>query len=228
MLYLKQPSTALFGAILVLVASLAGCGGSDSTGSSSSSTSSTSSSTSSATSGFTLTGTPAVAANPGVKYQFQPTVNQTAGQVTFSISGQPSWASFNSTTGELSGTPSQSMVGMSADVTITASNGASAASIGPFTIVVTTAAIPPGSIAVSWEPPTDSSQSLLGQLAGYYIYYGTSSDDLSHSVLVFGGGTSDYVIQGLAPGTYYLALTTYNAQGIQSERSNIVSVSVTS
>src|SRR6202034_504356 len=106
----------------------------------------------------------------------------------------PSWAAFDSTTGALTGTPTQSMVGMSADVTITASDGSSTASIGPFTIVVTTAAIAPGSIALSWDPPTDSAQSPLSQLAGYYIYYGTSSDDLSQSVLVFGGGTTDYVI----------------------------------
>lgn len=228
MRYIKQPSTALFSAILVLVASLVGgCSDSTDSGSTSGNTSSTSGapSTSSSTA-FELTGTPAVAANPGVKYQFQPTVTQSAGKVTFSISGQPSWATFDSTTGQLAGTPSQSMVGMSADVTITASNGASTASIGPFTIVVTTATIAAGSIALSWEPPTDDAQTPLDELAGYYIYYGTSSDDLSQSVLVFGGGTSDYVIQGLTPGTYYFALTSYNAQGTQSERSSIVSVTI--
>ena len=162
-----------------------------------------------------------------MKYQFQPSVSQAAGQVTFSISGQPTWATFNSTTGELSGTPAESMAGTSASVTISASNGKGTASIGPFTIIVAQVS-GNGSIALSWSPPADTADGPLSLLAGYYIYYGTSSGDLSNSVLVFGGGTTEYVIQGLAPGTYYFAMTTYSAQGIQSDRSNIVSADITS
>jgi Putative Ig domain len=240
MLYLSQPSTAFFGAFLILVASLtSGCSDTTGSGSStnSSSTSSTTSSSTDSSSGSTgsssgtaklsLNGTPALSAVPGVKYQFQPSVSQAGGHVTFSISGQPTWATFNSTTGELSGTPAQSMVGTNASVTISASNGTGTASIGPFTIIVTQAP-GNGSIALSWSPPNDSADSPLSLLAGYYIYYGTNSADLSKSVLVFGGGTTEYVIQGLAPGTYYFAMTTYSAQGVQSDRSNIVSADITS
>jgi|GEM_PF-933138 len=66
----------------------------------------------------TISGTPANSAPVGKPYSFIPTANFAA---RFSITNQPSWATFDSTTGALSGTPSNS--GRFDDIVITAING---------------------------------------------------------------------------------------------------------
>jgi hypothetical protein len=83
-----------------------------------------------------LAGAPPSSVTAGTEYGFQPTVLQGGGVITFTIEGQPPWTNFNRATGALSGTPTAD-VGLTPDtITITASNGTSSASIGPFTIEV--------------------------------------------------------------------------------------------
>ncbi|TMN63495.1 hypothetical protein CWB85_21680, partial [Pseudoalteromonas sp. S1727] len=57
--------------------------------------------------------------------------------LSFSIINKPSWASFNTSTGELSGTPDNSHVGSYAAITISVSDGTVSASLAPFTLAVT-------------------------------------------------------------------------------------------
>jgi hypothetical protein len=83
-----------------------------------------------------LEGAPPNSVTAGTDYTFQPTVLRGNGRITFAIEGRPAWARFNPATGTLSGVPTVDAVGQSPPITITATNGASAASIGPFTIVV--------------------------------------------------------------------------------------------
>ena len=52
----------------------------------------------------------------------------------FSITNQPSWATFSDTTGTLTGTPVDANVGDTDDITITVSDGRDTRSIGPFKI----------------------------------------------------------------------------------------------
>jgi hypothetical protein len=123
---------------------------------------------------LTLQGTPAMSVVAGTAYSFQPTATPTTPAVTFSIENQPSWASFDTTTGTLSGTPTTSDVGETANITITASNGTTSASIGPFTITVSAppAAPPPatGSATLNWDAPTQNTDgTALADLAGYKI-----------------------------------------------------------
>lgn len=155
-------------------------------------------------------------------------MSQSGGSVTFSITGQPSWATFNDSTGKLSGTPAESAVGTSATVTITASDGSSKASVGPFTITVVAATTDTqGALTLSWTPPDESTAGgPVPELAGYYIYYGTSADALTQSIMVYGGATTSYVIESLPSGTYYFSVSTLSAQGIQSPQSDVVSSTI--
>jgi hypothetical protein len=173
-----------------------------------------------------LSGIPSGSANAGINYQFQPTVSQSAGQVNFSISGRPAWATFNSTTGELSGTPTTSDIGMTSTVTITASNGSGSAVIGPFSIQVA-AAGSQGSVTLSWQPPSENTNGTAAtQLIGYYVYYGTSPDELTQWVIAWGAQTSSFSVENLTPGTYYFSVRAYNWLGVESAPSATVSTTI--
>ena len=87
----------------------------------------------------TISGTPATSVNEDTLYSFTPTVEDPdAGDtLTFSIENKPSWASFDTNTGTLRGTPSKNDVGTTTGIviTVTDSHGASA-SLAAFEIEV--------------------------------------------------------------------------------------------
>ena len=61
-------------------------------------------------------------------------------------------------------------------------------------------------VALAWNANTESN------LAGYRIYYGTSSGNLSSSVNA--GNVTTYTVTGLPLGaTYFFAATAYNTSG---------------
>ena len=66
----------------------------------------------------------------------------------------------------------------------------------------------------------------LTDVTGYRVHYGTSPTNLTRSVLVSGVGITSRVISGLAPGTYYFAVTTLNSTGTESDRSNAAAKTV--
>ena len=176
-----------------------------------------------------LTGTPATSVTAGQNYLFQPTVSTGGGVVTFQIQGKPTWAAFNATTGALTGTPAVANEGTSAGITITASNGSSSASIGPFAIVVNAPAAAPatGSAALSWTEPTENTDGTpLTDLAGYHIYYGTSAGAWTSTITVLDATETSYVVGGLAPGTYYFAVVAFNTAGEDSPQSNVGSKTI--
>jgi len=128
---------ALQGLAYVLAASLvvavSGCGG-GSSGSGGIQASQTSQS-----GGATISGKPQATATADVPYRFQPSAyDSNGGTLTFSITGKPGWASFDTATGVLSGTPGAADAGTSPGVTITASTGEGTASLPAFSIQVTT------------------------------------------------------------------------------------------
>ncbi len=85
----------------------------------------------------TIGGTPAASVTVGRSYSFTPTASDADGDaLTFSISGKPAWASFSSSTGRLSGSPSSSRVGSYPNIVITVSDGKASAPLGPFSIEV--------------------------------------------------------------------------------------------
>ncbi len=86
----------------------------------------------------TISGTPASSVNVGVAYSFTPTASDADNdRLTFSISNKPAWATFDPATGQLSGTPSDTHVGASSNISISVSDGvAEAVSLQPFEIQV--------------------------------------------------------------------------------------------
>lgn len=91
----------------------------------------------------------------------------------------------------------------------------------------TTSTAAPGSVTLSWTPPTQNTDgSTLTNLAGYYIDYGTAPGTYTNSIQVANPGLASYVVQNLTAGTYYFVVTAYNTDGTQSTYSQQVSVAV--
>jgi hypothetical protein len=84
-----------------------------------------------------------------------------------------------------------------------------------------------GVATLDWLPPTQNSDgSALTNLAGYTVYYGTSPDNLSQSVKVTNPGLTAYAVTGLSSGTWYFAVTSYSAEGVESNRTTTVSTKI--
>lgn len=174
----------------------------------------------------TISGTPAKSVIAGSAYSFRPTASDPDGNpLTFTIQNRPAWASFNTSNGTLSGTPSAANVGTYSSIVITVSDGRSSASLPAFGITVTD--IASGSATLSWTPPTANSDgSTLTNLAGYRIYHGTSPSALNRTVQVANAGIATYVIGNLSPGTWYFSVRAYNSSGVESAPSNVVSKTI--
>ena len=86
----------------------------------------------------TISGNPATGVVAGSAYSFVPTATDPSGSaLTFSIQNAPSWASFSSSTGALTGTPATSQAGTYSGIVISVSDGTSSASLPAFSIKVT-------------------------------------------------------------------------------------------
>ncbi len=174
-----------------------------------------------------LSGTPATTVVAGQAYSFTPTVTVSSGTATFSIQNAPTWASFNTSTGALTGTPPLADVGTYSNITITASDGGTTASLQAFGITVSAPSALAGGVNISWMPPTTTTDgSTLTDLAGYNIYYGTNPSALTQKVQVANIGVTTSVITGLASGTWYFVVTSYTTQGTESVPSNVVSATI--
>ncbi|MCS6232709.1 tandem-95 repeat protein [Shewanella baltica] len=84
-----------------------------------------------------INGVPELTVNQGELYQFIPTVAGSGGVLNFSITNKPVWATFNPTTGTLSGTPSNQDVGITNGIVISVSDGTLSASLPAFNLSVT-------------------------------------------------------------------------------------------
>lgn len=74
-------------------------------------------------------------------------------------------------------------------------------------------------IGLSWLAPVereDGHALALNEIVGYRIYYGTSSGVYENSVLVEDAGTNSLDIDGIPVGTWYLVVTTLDADGLES------------
>lgn len=88
---------------------------------------------------LTVSGTPPATATVGAAYSFQPSVSDPSGRtVTFTIYNKPSWASFSSSTGRLSGTPGSANVGAYHYVQIEGSDGITNSWLPAYTLTVST------------------------------------------------------------------------------------------
>ncbi len=168
----------------------------------------------------TISGTPPTQVNAGQAYSFTPTASGPAGTtLTFSIQNMPAWATFSTSTGTLSGTPSSSYVGTFSNIVISVSDGQASASLAPFSIQVNTVS---GTAALSWVAPTTNTDgSPLTNLAGFIINYGTSATNLSQQITVSSATATGYTVTGLTTGTWYFSVVVYTTVGTQSAPSNV-------
>jgi len=81
-----------------------------------------------------------------------------------------------------------------------------------------------GSVTLAWEAPVGSDGMPVANVAGYTVYYGTSSR--SYPNKLDNGSQTSCTIRGLAPGTYYIAVTCYDLSRNESTFSNEVSKTV--
>jgi len=85
----------------------------------------------------TISGAPSTSVQEGQAYVFRPTASDPDGDsLTFSIFNMPGWASFNTETGQLSGTPGADAVGVHDGIVISASDGELATALPAFRIMV--------------------------------------------------------------------------------------------
>ena len=175
----------------------------------------------------TISGTPATSATVGVAYAFQPTASDPDGNtLTYSIANRPAWASFSTTTGRLSGTPSSTYAGTTAsNIVISVSDGTVSASLPAFSIAVRAATT--GSATLSWTPPTTNSDgSPLVGLAGFRIVYGQVSRQYSQVLDIPSAAVTSAMVESLATGTWYFAVKAYTSAGVESDLSNEASKTI--
>jgi hypothetical protein len=183
---------------------------------------------------LSISGTPSTNASVGTAYSFQPATTVPSGTTaTFNIYNKPSWATFDSATGRLYGTPTASNIGTYRWVQIAATDGGSTSWLPAYTLTVSSSSTSTGStsstgtVTISWMPPTQNTDgSTLTNLAGYHIYYGTSQSSLTKVVNITNPGLATYVLSNLSAATWYFAMTSVNSTGAESPRSAVVSYTV--
>ena len=178
----------------MLAAAASGCGG-DGTSTNPYSASSTSTTPTTSTTPPTatetsvsppsITGTPATTVVAGAKYSFQPSASDTDGDaLTFSIANLPKWATFDTNSGLLTGTPAAGDVGSYQSITVSVADGKATAQLTPFTITVTAPpAVPPPPPANS--PPTITGTPVTTVQAGSHYAFQPSAHDADGDALVF-------------------------------------------
>jgi Putative Ig domain len=171
----------------------------------------------------TISGATVQSVNADTAYAFTPSANDADGDtLSFQIANKPTWATFSTVTGALSGTPTPAHAGSYANVSISVSDGKASASLPPFSIDVVQAVIDGDTL--SWTAPTQNEDgSAITDLAGFTIVFGSSPTVLHRSVRVANPTVDRYVFDSLQAGTYYFAVRAYTATGVQSPLSNVVS-----
>ncbi|MEO1580974.1 MAG: putative Ig domain-containing protein [Pseudomonadota bacterium] len=158
----------------------------------------------------------------GENYSFVPTASDPDGDMlTFSVSNLPRWASFDPVTGEISGTPANGDVGLFRNIRIRVSDGINTVSLPRFDVQVDAVAL--RSVTLNWTPPTRREDgSPLNGLSGYQVYYGQVSGVYPNRRSVNDGSISSFTLDSLQPGTWYVAITSIDNNGLESALSNEV------
>ena len=212
---------------------LTACGGGGKSGGSSSSSATTTGSQTSPSSNAapTITGKPSSAVAAGQLYTFVPAATDPeGGSLGFSIQNRPAWASFDTVTGKLSGTPSASQKKSYTNIVISVSDGSHSVSLPAFSIAVTDvgAGTPGvGAATLSWMPPSANTDGTpIQDLAGYEIRFGKSATVLDQIISIQNPSISTYVVEGLGSGTWYFSVVAVNKQGATSQPSNVASKTI--
>jgi hypothetical protein len=163
-----------------------------------------------------ISGTPPATVLVGNSYAFTPTSSDPDGNtLRFTAVNLPGWATINSATGRIAGTPTAANVGTYGNIRVSVSDGALTASLSAFSIQVVGTAT--GSALLSWTPPTRNTDgTVLTDLAGFRVYWGTVAGTYPNSVTIQNPGLSSYVVDQLTPGTWYFVTSAVNTRGTES------------
>lgn len=176
----------------------------------------------------TIIGKPSTTVQVNAPYQFAPTAYDAEGDpLKWAIQGKPNWATFNTSTGRLYGTPPAGTSGTFVNIQISVTDGKATATLPNFSIAVVAAAPTPGVAELSWSKPTQNVDGTpLTNLAGYRIYYGQSPGSLAKMLDIPSAATQSVVISNLAAGTWYFAMSVYTTGGTESVWTAPVSKSI--
>lgn len=87
----------------------------------------------------------------------------------------------------------------------------------------TVAASPETSSTLTWLPPTENvDSSAFSDAVGYKIYIGSQPGRYEIVRELRDPGLTEYVIEDVPPGKYYVAMTIVNSENIESPLSNVV------
>jgi Putative Ig domain len=206
-------------------ASLTACGGGDS-GAATATSSAVSGTISRDSGNATIQGIAPTTAVAGQPYSFAPQAADSSGSGYFTVTNLPAWANFDTTSGEITGTPTAAQVGTYSNIVITLVDAGTTVSLPAFNIMVTAKAAP-DAVILSWQAPTENADGTpLLNLKGYEVHYGKSSQAYTDTVRLPNPGITTYVVQNLPRGTYYFAITAFNSSGVDSSLSEEVSTTV--
>lgn len=80
------------------------------------------------------------------------------------------------------------------------------------------------SAELSWNAPAANTDgTLLSDLAGYRVYYGTSASLRNRTVDVNNPTVTTFVVENLQPDVYFFSVRAVNANDVESADSNVVS-----
>ena len=173
-----------------------------------------------------ISGSPLTSVLVGAGYAFTPSATDPDGNpLTFAIQNKPSWASFDTSTGELSGTPGAGDVGGTSGIVISVEDGGNVASLPAFAIAVVQSTN--STATLSWTPPTQNTDGTpLVNLAGYRIYYGTKSSALNTVIQISNAGIATHVVTNLTAATWYFSVKAYTAANTESSFSSTVNKTI--
>ncbi len=173
-----------------------------------------------------ISGTPSASVNVGSPYNFTPAVsNPGGGALTFSIQNKPTWLTFNSANGQLSGTPAAANAGTYSNIGISVGDGSSSASLATFAVTVNQSSN--GTATLDWTAVTQNLDgTTLTNLAGYNIHYGSSAANMSQTIQVTNASLTAYVVTNLSSGAWYFAVAAYTSGGTEGALSNVGSKTI--
>ena len=167
-------------------------------------------------------------AQVGATFDYQPTAQDPEHDtLQFTAVNLPTWASFDPTSGRISGTPGPMDAGLYESISITAADATHKVVSAPFSITVNPVLEGTGVASLRWEtPPSKVSGEPLDDLAGYRILYGRNSSDLDHSVLITDPATTSYQFSSLTSGIWYFAVVAVSSGGLEGPPTTLASKSI--
>ena len=167
-------------------------------------------------------------AQVGATFDYQPVAQDPESDtLRFTAVNLPTWASLDSTSGRISGTPGSNDAGLYESISITVADATHKVVTAPFSITVNPALEGTGVASLQWEtPPSKVSGEPLDDLAGYRILYGRSSSDLDHSVLITDPANTSFQVSSLTPGVWYFAVAAVNSSGLEGPPTTLATKSI--